>query len=121
MNETTNSPWPAPMSPEEARAAAAAKRKKHDRRLVIGIVAGAVVLTASMGWTALQNNREDNEPQRMMSLTEAACQMLNEGKTPEFTYSVAKDLASQYPLTYGEDESIAARAAVSRAQAQGCG
>lgn len=36
-------------------------------------------------------------------------------------YEVMKDLAADHPLTYGEDEAIAGRAAVQRAQAQGCG
>ena len=56
-----------------------------------------------------------------MTLVEAACQMLNDGEHPEFVYAVTKDLAADHPLTFGEDESIAARVAVERAQAQGCG
>lgn len=115
MPDGTEAPWPAPVSPQVA---AEARQRRRNRVLVIGsIVLGALVGGGAI-IEAVENSRDSG---RLMSLSEVVCQELNEGKSPEFAYSIAKDLASERPLVYGEDESIAARAAVTRAQAQGCG
>ncbi len=47
--------------------------------------------------------------------------MLNDGEDRELVYAVARDLAADHPSVYGEDEAFAARTAVNRAEAQGCG
>lgn len=108
---SVSAPWPPP---------SVLPRQRGSRdRWWIWIVAGAVgFITITVG-SALA--AKDDGPSQRMSLTEAVCQMLNDGTDPETAYGTAKILASQYPLTYGEDESVAARVAVQHAQAQGCG
>ena len=82
------------------------------------VVAGLLVVG---GMVVGEVDDDNDEPERRMTLVEAACQMLNDGEHPEFVYAVTKDLAADHPLTFGADESVAARVAVERAQAQGCG
>jgi hypothetical protein len=92
--------------------------KRHNRKVVVVIAAVFAVLAVS---AIAKSYEKPPAPQRLMTLTEAACSMLREGDSAELTYATMKDLAAQHPLVYGEDESIAARAAVTQAQAQGCG
>lgn len=83
----------------------------------LALAAGFVVYLVATN----PNKGGDDPPARRMTLVEAACGMLNDGRDREFVYDVMKDLAADHPLAVGEDESVAARAAVERAEAQGCG
>lgn len=108
-------PTPTPLAPQP---------RAWRQNVAITVLVGGVVavgLLAYSGSSDRDRDRDDGGGGGRMTLTEAVCGMLNDGEDPEFVYDVAKDLAADHPLVYGEDESVAARAAVTRAQAQGCG
>jgi hypothetical protein len=59
----------------------------------LAVVGGIVVFVLP----AVSDDDGDDDPGRMMTLTEAACQMLDDGDDPELVYAVAKDLAADHP------------------------
>ena len=86
-------------------------------------VVGALVIAGSVAGAINRDDDDgdDNSPGERMSLVEAVCGMLNDGEDRELVYAVARDLAADHPSVYGEDEAFAARTALNRAVAQGCG
>jgi hypothetical protein len=83
-------------------------------------VVGGCILAGSVAIGAVTKKDEPAEPSRRMSLTEAVCDMLNKGDEPDFAFRVARDLANDHPATYPDAE-VAARQALTAAQAKGCG
>lgn len=67
-----------------------------------------------------ENKDVDGDGDSEMTAVEAACYMLNDGDTPQFTYDVMIDILKPHSFEYPDTEA-AARAAVIEAQAQGCG
>ena len=116
--QPTQPPPPPPWAPPEERFA---NKLPGPPRWIIVIVAICVLVIAGAAASGRSNSGTDDDSGRKYTLVEAACKSLREGRDSEFTYGVMKRLAAQHPLVYGEDESIAARAAVEQAEAQGCG
>jgi hypothetical protein len=83
--------------------------------ITIAVVGGAWAVQAN------ETNHDSDDGGRRYTLVEAACKSLREGRDREFVYAVMKRLAADHPLVYGEDEAVAARAAVAQAEAQGGG
>ena len=106
-------PWvpPSPPSPPKGLVA-------------VFVCATLAILGGVAAWGSNDTDKDtdkDTDNARSYTLTEAACKQLRDGDDPDFVYGVMKRLAADHPLTYGEDESVAARSAVRQAQAQGCG
>lgn len=82
-----------------------------------GIVVG---LAVTVGLAAGASDESDDDSEHKVSALEAACDMLNDGETSQFTYEVMVDVMKQYSYTY-DDPKQQARAVVRQAQEQGCG
>jgi hypothetical protein len=115
MSDDHGSQLPPPPPPPAADQVGFLRR---NRTAVIIVAVGLVVLALVLG--SLQSKDEPTEPGRRMSLTEAVCDMLNDGDSPDFALRVARDLAADHPATFDDPDS-AARLALAQAQGQGCG
>lgn len=84
-----------------------------------GVIAALIV--SGFVIDRLDGPEPEDTPSRLRTPVEAACDMLNDGETEQRTYDVMKDLLADESFAVGEDEATAARLAVDRAVAQGCG
>jgi hypothetical protein len=75
-----------------------------------------VVAVSGIVYKATRND----EPARQLSPTQAACQLLEDGDSPQRAYDVMRDLLADESYAVGDDTAAVARRAVDRAVAQGC-
>ena len=88
------------------------------REVLIASIIGAVAVFYVIG-SATSDDADDSgdEP---VTLVEAACDMLDDGESPDFTYDVLMDVIGDREFDFPNPDR-AARSAIVEAQEQGCG